>query len=184
MAKWVLLADGRLPPQGPVLSATSHLVPFPWQGTDLYDAVRAAIEEYRQVKRADLIHALVQIELFNALPPEQIGWLADRIELRRYEAGEVVVQAGEQGDGVYMIRHGEVKVLGFEKGEELILTRRGRHEHFGEMSLLIGEARSNTVVTTLDSELFFLRKEDCDELLKAQPNLGIRLSQVLGTVLI
>ncbi|MBI3988652.1 MAG: patatin-like phospholipase family protein [candidate division NC10 bacterium] len=182
--KWVLIGDQELSPsEGTHLPTSYRVVPFPWRETALVDAVKAAIEGYRRAKREELAQALGQSDLFKALSPAQIRWLASKVEVRRYESGQVVVEAGERGDGLYIIRFGEVKVLGFLRGEEVELGRLGRHAHFGDMSLLTGQPRSATVMTTLDSELFFLRKEDFDELLRIRPELAIRLSQSLSASL-
>jgi predicted acylesterase/phospholipase RssA/CRP-like cAMP-binding protein len=159
-ARWVLL------PEGGKASATE---------------VRAAIEEYRQQRRIDLNAALARMELLQGLPPERLAWVASRAELRRYEVGDVVVRAGDPGDGVYFIRSGEVKILDAEAvGGERVIVRRGRGEHFGELALITGEPRSNTVVADLDSEVFFLRKAHYDELMGAEPGLGVHLSRVLS----
>ncbi len=179
--KWVIIGDPKLlPSEGAYLPAPYRVVPFPWRGTALVDAVGAAIEGYRRAKREELAQALRQSNLLKALSPAQIRWLAGKVEVRRYESGQVVVEEGERGDGLYIIRFGEVQVLGSLRGEEVELGRLGRHEQFGEISLLTGQPRSATVITTLDSELFFVPQEDFDELLRIRPELAIRLSQSLS----
>jgi len=180
--KWVIIGDRELS-EGTHLPTPYRVVPFPWQGTALVDAIKAAIDGYRRAKREELAQALGQSDLFKALSSAQIRWLAGKVEVHRYESGQVVVEAGERGDGLYIIRFGEVQVLGSLRGEEVELGRLGRHEHFGDISLLTGQPRSATVITTLDSELFFLRKEDFDELLRIRPELAIRLSQFLSASL-
>ena len=144
--------------------------------------IGAAIRAFRQQRLADIHIALARMELLRDLPPDRLARIADCVEVRRYEAGDTVVRAGEPGDGVYFIHSGDAKVLDDESLDgERVIARRGPGEHFGELSLITGEPRSNSVVTDLDSELFFLSKRHYDDLMIAEPVLGIRLTRVLGT---
>src|SRR5262245_34448699 len=148
---------------------------------ELTARVARAIEEYRDRRGADLNAALARMELLHSLPPDRLAWIAERVELRRYEAGEVVMKAGEPGDGVYFIRSGEVKILDAEAAHgEHVIAGRGRGDHVGELALVTGQPRSHTVVTALDCELFFLRKAHYDQLMRAEPVRGVHLSRLLG----
>jgi NTE family protein len=177
-ARWATLGE---PGTIPLASGTPTPLPSP-SVEALASAVAAALEEYRRERWADLNAALARMELLRGLPPARLAWIAERIERRHYEAGQVIVRAGEPGDGVYFIRAGEVKVLDAEAvGHERVIVRRGRGEHFGELALLTGEPRSNTVVADLDSEIFFLPREPYAALMEAEVSLGVHLSRVLST---
>src|SRR5262245_11354274 len=176
-ARWTMLGEpGTVPlprPASFTLSASSTEA--------LVTEVAAAVEAYRRQRAADINAALARMELLRGLPAERLAWIAERVERRRYEAGETVVRAGEPGDGVYFIRSGEIKVLDSDAvGAEHVIVRRGRGEHFGELSLITGEPRSNTIVTDLDSEMFFLPREHYSALMQAESALGVHLSRVLG----
>jgi NTE family protein len=177
-ARWTTLGE-----PGTIPLAAGPPTPLPSPTLDaLAGAVGAALDEYRRERSADLNAALARMELLRGLSPARLGWIAERIERRHYEAGEVIVRAGEPGDGVYFIRAGEVKVLDAEAvGHERVIVQRGRGEHFGELALLTGEPRSNTVVADLDSEIFFLPREPYAALMEAEASLGVHLSRVLST---
>ncbi len=60
------------------------------------------------------------------------------------------------------------------------MTRLGRGQYFGEMSLLTGEPRSATVVAVEDSVLFELDRAGVSELFVGRPGLATQLSTVLA----
>ena len=174
-ARWVsprLAMAPSAPPRQPVLTAEAEAFAA---------EVQAAIQEYRRQQWDELNAALAHMELLRGLPPDRLSWMAERVELRRYEAGETIVRVGDPGDGVYFIHSGEVNILDDGAvGSERVIARRGRGEHFGDLALITGEPRANTVVADLDSEIFFLSKEYHDELMVAVPALGAHLRRVLS----
>ena len=50
--------------------------------------------------------------------------------------GETVVEEGQPGHEMFVIRAGAVEIYRTRDGEETVLGRLGRGEHFGEMSVL------------------------------------------------
>jgi predicted acylesterase/phospholipase RssA len=182
MAHWFLLADGDAPRPDWLPPLQTSRIPAAGPPDALADAVATAVEALRQRKRADLVQALRQVDVLKDLPDRRLEWLADRIGVHRFEAGDVIVEEGGTGDGMYLVRAGEVGILapGTTAAQDQLVGRCGRGEHFGEMALISGAPRSNTVVAALDAELLFLRKQDFDELLATEPRLSVRLSQVLS----
>lgn len=77
---------------------------------------------------------------------------------RHFRAGEYVFRQGDQGDRIYVLKHGEVEVVREdpEKGETVI-ARLQEGDYFGEMALLSDAPRSASIraageVTTLSIE--------------------------------
>jgi predicted acylesterase/phospholipase RssA/CRP-like cAMP-binding protein len=162
-------------------AAPRWVLPCEWRSADLVEAVSQATSSFRDVKRDTLANELKKISILADVPRDQIEWLVDRIDLRRYEAGQVVFEAGEPGDGAYIVRSGEVVVLSDPThNEEGVVARLGRGEHFGEMALLTGATRSHSIVASLDSELIFINRDHCNQLLQANPSVTLRLSQILS----
>lgn len=78
-----------------------------------------------------------------------IRHLREKIELHRYEPGQIICRQGESADSFYLIRIGFVRVSETHPGGELVLAYLGRGGYFGEIGLLGGDVRTATC-TALD----------------------------------
>jgi putative peptide zinc metalloprotease protein len=85
---------------------------------------------------------LARLPFFRDLEGRELDRIAARLQSRRFEAGDVVIQAGEAGGGYYLIREGAADVA----------LRDGRHvrtlgpgDGFGELALIFGVPRTATV---------------------------------------
>ena len=82
-----------------------------------------------------------------AILPEPLRRLALRGELRRYRKGITLIHEGEQGDTLFILLAGRVRVFGTgDKGREITYGTYGAGEYLGEISL-DGGPRSASVVT-------------------------------------
>jgi CRP-like cAMP-binding protein len=113
---------------------------------------------------------LAQCDLLRHLPPEDIEPLLDRAQSREVKAGEVVFQAGEPGDALYIVADGGVEVLA--EGTQKLLAELGTGQAFGEMALLSGGTRTATVRAKRDSRLLTIAKPDFDRLVADDPVLA------------
>ena len=94
--------------------------------------------------RADLGQrtALAALPFFRDLEGRELDAIAARLQARRYEAGDVVVQAGESGGGYYLIREGAADVT---LPDGRFVRTLGPGDGFGELSLIFGVPRTATV---------------------------------------
>lgn len=76
---------------------------------------------------------LEQVELFAGVEPAQLDALAAAAQLRVFPRGAIVVHAGDEGRGLFVVQRGALKVfLMDEGGRQLTLSIHGPGEHFGE----------------------------------------------------
>jgi len=94
--------------------------------------------------RADLgaRTALAALPFFRDLEGRELDAIAARLQARRYEAGDVVVQAGEAGGGYYLIREGAADVT---LPDGRFVRTLGPGDGFGELALIYGVPRTATV---------------------------------------
>jgi len=80
-------------------------------------------------------------EVFAPLGVAALALLAERSELRRYAGGQRIFAQGDEADGVYVLRGGEVRVVLMAEDRPWEIATLGPGALLGEMSLLRKERR-------------------------------------------
>jgi CRP-like cAMP-binding protein len=88
--------------------------------------------------------------LFSDLSHEAFVELVERCPLRRFRAGERILQQGERGEGFFVICEGRVSVLREEDGVARPIAALEPGEFFGEVALLAGGPRTASVDALTD----------------------------------
>jgi len=128
------------------------------------------------------IDLLKKVSLFEGLNDEELGALAEVALPRVFPKDRVVIMAEEEGDTLFIISSGQVKVsIVSEDGREVILSILGQGNFFGEMSLLDGNPRSANVTTMSETELLIIRRADFLRLIHRIPDIAIKLLSVLAS---
>ena len=125
---------------------------------------------------------LRKIPLFSELDEDElraIAALASRIDMPKKN---IVVYEDEQGESLYIILNGEVKVSSYTMdGREVVFSLLGKGSFFGEMALLDEEPRSATVTTMQDSRFAQIRRRNLIPLLLRKPAITVKLLTEVAT---
>jgi putative ABC transport system ATP-binding protein len=105
---------------------------------------------------------LKTVEPFSALNPADLSGIAEAVTERHYDAGEVIIREGDEGEELFFIAEGEVEVL--RKDHEV--ARLGPTDFFGEASLISGAPRNATVVAIEPLDAYVLRKDQLTAAMK------------------
>ena len=125
---------------------------------------------------------LRQVPLFESLDDTEIDALSELTFTRTFNKETVIILAEEEGDTLFIIKEGQVKVsIVSEEGREVILSLLGGGAVFGELSLLDGKPRSANVVATEDTELVILRRTDFIQLIYKTPQIATALLAELAS---
>ncbi len=89
--------------------------------------------------------SLASIPLFLSLDPAEIRRLDQRCSWRRYGAAEWIVEQEEDGDQVYFVITGGVRVMLQSPERDVIFSDLPPGSFFGELSVIDGKPRSATV---------------------------------------
>jgi aquaporin Z len=89
----------------------------------------------------------------------------DTCSYRLVSSGETVMQEGEAGSDAYLVERGALDV----RRDGVALARLGPGDWVGEMSLLLDEPRSATVVAATDAQLRRVTKHDFGHVLAEDP---------------
>ena len=124
-----------------------------------------------------VIDNLRRVEIFAGLIDEELLMVADLCKAVRVPAGKAVFNEGDEGDELYIIHEGSVRVMintraadGSVAPSTINILYAG--QCFGEMILLNSAARSATVVAIDASTLIVIREPDFRELCESNPRIG------------
>jgi CRP/FNR family cyclic AMP-dependent transcriptional regulator len=123
----------------------------------------------------DKVVVLKNVSLFRAIPHEILAGIATLLTERWTEPGERIFEKGELGDCLYVIESGQVRV---QDGDR-ILGHLGKHEFFGELSLLDAEPRSASVFAAERSHFFRLAQSDFYSLISERPDITQAVNRAL-----
>ena len=125
---------------------------------------------------------LKRVSLFEGLNDEELSTLSQVALPRLFSKDRVVIMAEDEGDTLFVISTGQVKVsIVSEDGREVILSMLGKGNFFGEMSLLDGHPRSANVTTMQETKLLMVRRADFLRLIQNKPQIAVKLLAVLAS---
>ncbi|MEP6574211.1 MAG: Crp/Fnr family transcriptional regulator [Gemmatimonadota bacterium] len=127
------------------------------------------------------LEVLKKVPLFASLPEGELAVFAELARERSYPKGSVILFEDDQGDSLYLVAAGQVKVVLIgEDGREVILSVLGEGSFFGEMALIDDQPRSAHVIAMADASVLVLRREDFQTRLRASPEVAIALLRELS----
>lgn len=122
------------------------------------------------------VEALRSIPLFSHLPDKSLRAILACANEVDVPAGQVLVQPGLEGSGLFVIEEGEVLVELPGRKTEL-----GAGECFGELALLTPEAvRTARVRTKTDVRCLAISRYDFQKLLESEPKLALSMLETLA----
>jgi CRP-like cAMP-binding protein len=99
---------------------------------------------------------------------------------RDFKAGSVLFEEGQPGDYMYVVQTGEVEIRRLVGETEQILAVLPAGEFFGEMAILNNRPRSATALVRVDSRLFVIEGKTFEAMLRARPEIALRIIKALA----
>ena len=125
------------------------------------------------------VETLRQVPLFESLDDEATHELCDLLENLDCKAGAVLFRAGDEGDAMYLIEEGKVRICVRAKdGHEVTLTELHRGDFFGEMALLDGKPRSADARVAENAAV--LSREHFLSFVRTNPNVALEMLTALA----
>jgi uncharacterized membrane protein len=105
--------------------------------------------------------------------------LAEKIELIRYTAGQIIFNLGDRGHALYIIRSGEVEIyVKNDQGEKIVLETSRPGDIFGEVSLLDDGPRTAWVAAISEVEVLRLDREHFEDYVRQHTPAALNLLSV------
>jgi CRP-like cAMP-binding protein len=112
--------------------------------------------------------ALQKSALFRVLSPARLEAVAKALRPVRYRHGQVVFSQGDEGEALYLVESGAVKIFAQSiDGREAIIGEVRAGETFGELVLVDGAPRSATATAVEVTVLLRLPREAFNDLLES-----------------
>jgi len=104
---------------------------------------------------------LQNVDVFSEVPTEELAFLANIVEEKRFGEGEQIFAAHDPSDSMYLVIEGKVRL--HRDGNEVATI--GVNEAFGTWALFDDEPRVLAANATIDSRLLRIDKEAFIDLL-------------------
>ncbi len=119
----------------------------------------------------ELKQGLASSTLFRRVSKDMLTELIHKMKVTFYETGQTIINKDDEGDNMYFIMSGEVKI----HDQEQLLAKLGKGEFFGEMSILDREPRSMSVTTLEPTYAASIQRIDFFSVLNRYPGMTVEL---------
>src|SRR3954463_14586845 len=110
---------------------------------------------------------LGQLALFADLPPAELEAIAGSYEIASYGEGEWIIRQGDDLSALYMILEGEVTTVIDDEDRRVL----GKGSFFGEVSVLLDEPTSASIVTRTPVSCLVVPPSDVEAFLVSHPKV-------------
>lgn len=133
-----------------------------------------------------VVENLRRVEIFNGLTDEELLRIANLCKIQRVGAGTTIFNEGDDGDELYIIHEGCVRVSLNAKTPQgsfapTTINMLYAGQSFGEMVLLGGATRSASVISADPCVLLLIKEHDFSRLCDESPRIGYRVMRNLSS---
>src|SRR6185503_14220938 len=129
------------------------------------------------------VELLAGIEFFALLKEEDRQALANVVDSIKLNSGEILFQAGEPGESLFIVRSGSVELFIKDTvGQKIVLTISEAGDLFGELSLLDSGPRTATAVALSETELLMLDRDDLLLLFEKRPDAALNMLAAMSSM--
>ncbi len=123
--------------------------------------------------------AVARVPIFSRLKPRDLRAVAAKCLLRRFDAGDTIIEEGSVGLGCFIITAGRVEVFTTHEDCKIPLAVLGDGAVLGEMALLDGEPRSASAVALEEVECLLLSRDGFRTLRRLRPLFDKRIDRAV-----
>ena len=128
-------------------------------------------ESQRAGDLANRVNVLKAMPLFKHLNYKEIMYLLNATAVREYAAGEPIIREGEEGEELFVVLGGKVRL---HQGDTFVCWFL-HGAHFGEMALVDRAPRSASATAESSARMLILRRTDFYEIIRKQPALATKM---------
>lgn len=128
------------------------------------------------------ISTVYESDIFKGVDHNLLDTLFENIKVQNYPAGTILYMPEDSSERIYILKQGRVDVYILTSGGKRLVTRRILPGSvFGMMGLLGQTMQGNFAETIEPSTVYVITREDILPLLKRQPEIAIRILEIVGS---
>jgi len=120
-----------------------------------------------EAKTPDLINSA----LFYGMPEEETQQILKGLPQQTFPGNTKVIEEGDSGDSMYIIKSGRAMVIAHLFGKELKLATLETGDVFGEVAFLTGRTRTASVISDGPLEVYEISRFELEEIIDRNPPL-------------
>jgi uncharacterized membrane protein len=122
------------------------------------------------------LDALRSVPLFASLDDAAAAELRSLLRTRDVTTGTVLFRAGDDGDAMYLIESGRVRIAVTDEDQhEIVLAELAQGDFFGEMAIIDGKHRSADAVIIEDARLAVLSRDNFLRFIRNTPMVALEM---------
>ncbi|MFA5809333.1 MAG: Crp/Fnr family transcriptional regulator [Thermoleophilia bacterium] len=124
---------------------------------------------------------LKKTPIFSDLNDEELEEIVPLVVKRKLKKNTVVFHENDPASTFYLVKTGMVKIYkASADGREQVLTILGDGQIFGDVPAFDGGPYPASAATMSDSEIYLIRREDLNEVVRRHPEIALKIIRVLG----
>ena len=131
----------------------------------------ASIESVRQTMDGVALRRAVRAQIAPTVSEAELDEMVQGATIKTYAAGKTLFKAGDDPDGLHLIRKGSVTVSNMIGGKEVVISYVSAGNYVGEMALLSDAKRSATISAAVNCETILLTAEAFKAVTHKNPKL-------------
>ena len=131
-------------------------------------------KSWEHPRARDRFEILSRVPLFSRVGKRQLRRIAALAKLSEFAPGDMIIQAGERGDGLYLIVGGRAKVIGKSR------RTYGPGDFFGELALIDGGPRSATITATTEVQAMIVPHRQFMKIVEQEPRVALGIMAELA----
>ena len=128
------------------------------------------------------LELLRNVSIFSRLSDDQLRLVGAHLGARSFARGETVFHQGSDGDVLYLIVQGQVRIYTISQlGQELSVKIFRAGDFFGELALLDGQPRSASAVAMCPTRTLTLHRRAFREAVGTMPDIAVLVLEELSS---
>jgi len=122
------------------------------------------------------LDAIRSVPLFASLDDAAAGELRDLLRTRDVAAGAALFRTGDNGDAMYLIESGRVRItIADDDKKTIILAELAQGDFFGEMAIIDGKQRSADAIVSEAARLAILSRDNFLRFIRNNPLVALEM---------
>ena len=134
------------------------------------EEVSVTFPSFEEQKQPEM-ETRVMPDVFSSLPREEALKIIQRGRMKIYETGSAIVEEGDTGDSMFIIKSGRAKVIAHILGKAIELATLSEGDVFGEVAFLTGRPRTASVMAEGPIEVIEIDRLALEEAIEKTPRI-------------